>query len=194
MSAGCRPGGHAAHSGDGCGHRNANVEIEFFGCGGSQKGLSLALCSHAAALYPPGEVVGEAPPNDEPAYRQDEVEFGANALAAVEGRLHSAMVFNLLRAQLSCPGGGRLPAPVPARPRSAMLVVWERWFASSSILHPSNHVSPIVGCLVAHYIATFHRALVPLNGVQFCGSGLTLLARLHEKEEGDGMRGRTEGI
>ena len=34
-------------------------------------------------------------------------------------------------------------------------VTWERWFAQSSILHLSKHLSPIAGGMVAYFIATF---------------------------------------
>lgn len=34
-------------------------------------------------------------------------------------------------------------------------VTWERWFASSSVLHLSAHVSPVVGGFFAYFIATF---------------------------------------
>jgi sterol desaturase/sphingolipid hydroxylase (fatty acid hydroxylase superfamily) len=34
-------------------------------------------------------------------------------------------------------------------------VTWERWFSSSSLLHLSDHVSPLVGGLFAYFIATF---------------------------------------
>jgi sterol desaturase/sphingolipid hydroxylase (fatty acid hydroxylase superfamily) len=34
-------------------------------------------------------------------------------------------------------------------------VTWERWFASSSILHLSKHLSPVAGGMLAYFIATF---------------------------------------
>ena len=34
-------------------------------------------------------------------------------------------------------------------------VTWERWFATSSILHLSKHLSPVAGGIAAYFIATF---------------------------------------
>src|SRR5687768_15272048 len=34
-------------------------------------------------------------------------------------------------------------------------LTWERWLSSASVLHLSQHVSPVAGGLVAYFIATF---------------------------------------
>ena len=64
--------------------------------GGSPKALSLALYSHAATLQPAEEVNVEESSGDDAADRVDQKGFGSSPLEAVEARLHSAMVCELL--------------------------------------------------------------------------------------------------